>query len=232
MTDCLSTEVRDALPDVIHGNLDPAELARVEAHVASCAECAAELELLRTIMSSRPAAPPMDVQRIVSALPVAAKKGLLLHRGNGEHASESTSEIASSVRRSRSVWSRPALRIAAAVAVVAAGALSLVVGREVLNPELQVGRRIAPVAPAITPEIVPTSPAPASPAVARQVEPSSRSHPETVVASGLLMSEVQQLSDEHLVALLSEMDDMEAVPSTEPEAVAPALTESDTIGEG
>src|SRR6266508_4285690 len=127
MIDCVSTEMRDALPDVIHGGLDPAKLAEVEAHVASCAQCAAELELLKAVVASRPAAPPIDVQRIVAALPVAAKQGLLLHRGNAEPASAARP----AVMRPKSIWTHPALRIAAAAAVVAAGALSLIVGRQV-----------------------------------------------------------------------------------------------------
>jgi anti-sigma factor RsiW len=224
MTECLSNEMRDALPDLIHGSLDRATRARVEAHLASCAQCAAELEILRSVISSSPTAPPVDVKRIVAALPVAAKNGFLLHRGNGDPAA------APPVRRPQSVWSRPALRIAAAVALVAAGGLSLLVGREVLNPEVQVGRTTARVARASAPIGASTSPAPAAPAVAQRIAPSSQQEPATAIGAGLLMSEVQQLSDEHLVALLSEMDDMDAIPLSEPETIAPAFAELDTSG--
>src|SRR5688572_13973165 len=109
MNDCLSAEMRDALPDVVHGRLEAAKLAEVEAHVASCDACAAELELLRAVVASMPVAPAIDVQRIVAALPVAAKQGLLLHRGNREPASESRPPVG----RSQSVWSSPVLRVAA-----------------------------------------------------------------------------------------------------------------------
>jgi anti-sigma factor RsiW len=229
MIDCSNTEMRDALPDVIHGGLDAAKLAEVEAHVASCAQCAAELALLRAAVSTRPDAPPINVQRIVSALPVAAKNGLLLHRGRGEP----ESAVSSTVQRPRSIWTRPALRIAAAVAIVSAGALSLLVGREVTNPEVQAGRNTSASAPENTAPAAPQAVAVAPTSPAQQVQPSPspvRSSPVTGIGAGLLMSEVQQLSDEHLVALLSEIDDIDAVPLSEPETIAPALTVSDTIG--
>jgi anti-sigma factor RsiW len=225
MSDCLSAEMRDALPDLIHGSLDPTKLAEVEAHVASCDQCAAELELLRAVVASSPAAPPMDVRRIVAALPVAAKRGFLLHRGNGEPASAAPSPVT----RSQSVWSRPALRIAAAVAVVAAGGLSLLVGREVLNPQVQVGRNTPRAAETSAPVTAPISAAPVAASVA-QAPQASQGESAAGVGSGLLISEVRQLSDEHLVALLSEMDNMDAVPALEPETIEPALAESDTIG--
>src|SRR5215208_6910575 len=105
MNDCLNAEMRDVLPDLIHDNLEPAKLAEIEAHIASCDACAAELELLRTVVASTPLPPAMNVQRIVAALPVAAKKGLLLHRGNGD-------AVASPVppaKRPQGIWSRPML---------------------------------------------------------------------------------------------------------------------------
>lgn len=225
MTECLSAEIRDELPDLIHGRLSPARLTEIEAHIASCAQCAAELAVLRSVVSSTPMAPPIDVRRIVAALPVAVKHGLLLHRGNGELPSESTARVGS-----QSMFSRPALRIAAAVAVVAAGGLSLLVGREVLNPEFQLGRTTVRVDATRVPVTASPTEAPVLPSVTQRAVATSPSKPAIGVGSGLLTSEVQQLSDEHLVALLSEMDDLDAVPAAEPETIAPALAELDTSG--
>lgn len=42
-------EVRDRIDDAIAGRLAPAELASVEAHVAGCAECGADLEAARAL---------------------------------------------------------------------------------------------------------------------------------------------------------------------------------------
>lgn len=224
MNDCLNAEMRESLPDLIHGNLEPAKLAKLEAHVASCDSCAAELELLRTVVASMPPTPAMNVQRIVAALPVAAKQGLLLHRGNGD-------ALASPVlpaKRSQGIWSRPMLRVAAAVVIVAAGGLSLLVGRDVLDPETQVGPNGRPVT-ATSARVATSAPEPATtPSVTRVAESSSPAVTSGGVTTGLLISEVQQLSDEHLVALLDEMDTIDPLPAIEPETLAPVVAESDT----
>jgi len=68
MRDCADGDVRDLLPDFVHETLAEAEQARVGAHVSSCADCAAEVALLRTIGACLPA-PAVDVRRIVAALP-------------------------------------------------------------------------------------------------------------------------------------------------------------------
>lgn len=222
MNDCLSAKMRDVLPDLVHGRLDAAKAAEVEAHVASCDACASELELLRAVVASMPIVPAMDVQRIVAALPVAAKKGLLLHRGNGEAPSEFRTPVAGS----QSLWSNPLLRVAAAVIVVAAGGLSLLVGRDVLNPEAQVGgndRRVAVASRPVAPPSSATTVAPSTPAA---VESPSASVRAARARAGLLMSEVHELSDEHLVALLGEMDSIDALPDVEPETIGPEVADS------
>jgi Putative zinc-finger len=205
MNECVSAEIRDALPDLIHGSLDAARAADVEAHVASCAECVAELDLLRVVVASATKAPAMDVGRIAAALPTPTRRGLLLHQGGRQPAGS---------RKLQTVWSRPLLRAAATVAIVTAGGLSLVVGRDVLNPERQVGRpatRVAAAAPSVAPQQ----------AVARHL----------ASAAGLsLVSEVQDLSDEHLATLLSEMDSMDAIPGVEPEPITPVIEVSDNRG--
>jgi anti-sigma factor RsiW len=69
MTDCVRADLRDALPDLIHDHFDPARTAEVEAHVAGCAECAAELDLLRAALASASSPPTMNIERIAAALP-------------------------------------------------------------------------------------------------------------------------------------------------------------------
>ena len=49
MFDCANVEMRELLPDLAAGTLDAATRARVEHHVASCAECTSELETLRLV---------------------------------------------------------------------------------------------------------------------------------------------------------------------------------------
>lgn len=224
MNDCLNAAMRESLPDLIHGNLDPASLVEVEAHVASCDACAAEVELLRTVVASMSPAPAVNVQRIVAALPVAAKQGLLLHRGNGD-------AVASHVipaKPSQGIWSRPMLRVAAAVVIVAAGGLSLLVGRDVLNPETQVGPNRHPITGASTSVVTSPPEAATTQSLTRVAESSLQPVTTGGVSSGLLISEVQQLSDEHLVALLDEMNTIDPLPAIEPETLAPVVAEADS----
>jgi hypothetical protein len=69
MFDCANVEMRELLPELASGALDAATRARVEAHLAGCAECAAELETLRLVRAEFSRAPRIDTRRIVAALP-------------------------------------------------------------------------------------------------------------------------------------------------------------------
>jgi hypothetical protein len=226
MTDCVRADLRDALPDLIHDHFDPARTAEVEAHVAGCAECAAELDLLRVALASAPAAPVMDVARIAAALPTPTRHGFVLHRGGA------STEAPAAVRPTRrGIWSRPSLRIAATLAVVTAGGLSLLVGRDVLNPETQVGQSKVAVG------IDAARPGPATEGASSapsQATGASESERQVVTASndiGLsLVGDVQELSDEHLATLVDEMDRIEAIPGEEPDALTPVVGDSESIG--
>jgi len=68
MIDCPNAEMRDRLPDLLQGRLEPEMRSRVAAHVASCSACAAELRLLRELRSAL-RTPEIDVSRVVSVLP-------------------------------------------------------------------------------------------------------------------------------------------------------------------
>ena len=69
MTDCEKAEVRDLLPDLVHGRLDAVARGAVERHVRECAECGAEVALLRELRSALHSSPPVDVAAIVAAVP-------------------------------------------------------------------------------------------------------------------------------------------------------------------
>jgi anti-sigma factor RsiW len=57
----------DRLPDWVADRLDGAEAGAVAAHVAGCAECAGEADVLRALLASRPAAPAGLAERIARA---------------------------------------------------------------------------------------------------------------------------------------------------------------------
>ncbi|MEP6905117.1 MAG: hypothetical protein ABI875_03490 [Gemmatimonadales bacterium] len=220
MTECESAEMRDVLPDLIHGRLGRDRVADVEAHVAFCAECAAEIDLLKAVLASAPCTPELDLNRIVNALPTPTGRGLLLHQGGGQPVGS---------RKPQTFWSRPLLRVAAAAAIITAGGMSLLVGRDALDPERQARPPIAPAsATAVT----------VSPAPGRLATPAAASADHQVPAGRLVAStglslaggEVQDLSDEHLATLLSEMDRLDPIPAAEPEALTPSIGASDSSG--
>jgi anti-sigma factor RsiW len=95
MSECSNAETRDLLPELLHGRLPADARARVEAHVAGCVSCDAELALLRGIRSAAAATPLIDVGRVAAAVPA---------------------------YRARPMWARlahaPAFRIAAAIALL------------------------------------------------------------------------------------------------------------------
>ncbi|HEX8942687.1 MAG TPA: zf-HC2 domain-containing protein, partial [Gemmatimonadaceae bacterium] len=79
MNDCPNADIRDQLPDLLHERLDVSVRAAVMAHVDSCVDCRAELELLRGVhgmLVSR--TPRVDVNYIVNALPKRAARPVRL----------------------------------------------------------------------------------------------------------------------------------------------------------
>ena len=110
MTDCPNAEIRDLLPDLVHGTLAGGDRQRVELHIAACADCAAEVALIRrarTVLSR--GVPAVDAQRIAATIPAFSQ---VPARG-----------------RSFGAW-----RIAASIVVVAIGAMTFELVRREQNP--------------------------------------------------------------------------------------------------
>ena len=104
MNDCPNGELRDLLPDFLHDRLNAADRAVVEAHLAGCADCRAELELLRTMRGALRRTPAIDVSDIVAKIPA----------------------YRAPARRSWGGW-----RAAAAVALIAVGGTSVAIANHV-----------------------------------------------------------------------------------------------------
>lgn len=106
MTDCPNGNVRDLLPELVAGSLAPDVRARVEEHLAGCADCRAEIALLEAIRRTYARPVAVDVERIAAALPAPRERAR---------------------RRSfdASRW-----RAAAAVALFAVGATSVWIARQ------------------------------------------------------------------------------------------------------
>jgi len=172
MSDSLNVEIRELLPDYLGGTLSASRRAEVDAHVASCAECADELALLRLVREAYAESPAVNVKAIVAALPRnAARPAMRTVRAGAP--------VGRSWRRSQ------AFQIAAAVSFIALGGISLAVARSFFdgNPS------------AVAPDTL----------VAMNAET-----PVISFAGG-----VSDLGDEDLEALLSALEEIEALPVTE-----------------
>ncbi|MEO5566949.1 MAG: hypothetical protein ABIR92_00565 [Gemmatimonadaceae bacterium] len=166
MIDCPNEAMRDLLPDLANESLESSVRVLVTGHIATCAACAAEIEIIRSarllLVSSTPR---VNVASIVKALPS--------YRG---------SIPIQSARSARNRTWGSSWRIAAAATFLAAGLGSFAVLR------------------------------PGAPVVVKDT---------TVVAvnHGLaLTGTLADLSDAELVALVKDIDGIEALPSTEVEA--------------
>jgi anti-sigma factor RsiW len=200
MTDCPSGEIRDLLPDYVHGSLDAVTNATVAAHVATCGECAAEVELLRSVRVALQRAPAVSTARIAAALPKPGSRALR-----------------------RAAWSGRPWRQAAAVAAIALGGLSYAVVRQQANAGIGASGSHAP-AIAVSADSPATASA-RSGAAPLGGEPRAAS-PQVAELSA---PAVTGLSDEDLDVLLRAMEGFEVVPDAEPASVAPPVpaTEGD-----
>jgi len=191
MRECANGEMRDLLPDLLHDRLTAELRIVVQAHVDGCADCRAELAILRRVMAIN-VAPRVDASRIAAAVPP--------YRG-------------------QSAWGRaansPLVRIAAAILLLAGAAAVITNAAGRSRPPEPVPQTVqAPVSPAnVEPAPVPTAP-PRGPTTGV----AHRAPMELAVGESF-----HDLSDAELRTLLEELGKLEAVTSTETEAVAPSL---------
>lgn len=122
MTDCPNGELRDLLPLLAHDALDAAEAARVREHVATCAECRAELALLDAVRAQAVAATP-----IVSFSAILA--GVQRATAGDTAGSANRGVLRALSAKRRSAWVPQRYAAAAASLVLVASVSLAVVGR-------------------------------------------------------------------------------------------------------
>jgi hypothetical protein len=222
MNDCPNAEIRDQLPDLLHDRLDVSMRAAVMAHIDECADCRSELELLRGVHGMLTAQTPrVDINYVVSALPKRAPQALRV------------------VPRRR-VWSD--WRIAAAVTVLAIGSGSFAVLR-------QSGTTSSVTAPPLVSHANPT-PADSTNGIAtRSIDTvvrvadnaggsetspaAAKSADEQTAAAGLATTaHLADLNERQLQALLDQIDQLQAVPITDPEPVTIRVGSQSSSPEG
>jgi hypothetical protein len=208
MNDCPDAEIRDRLPDLLHDRLTVSGRAAVIAHIDGCVDCRQELELLRGVRSVLVTpAPRIEISHIVSALPKPPSRRV---------------QPASPRKRTWVDW-----RVAAAVTLLAVGGSSVaIVNRETVADVPPVAQSLpaSPSQPGVNTTAQPVAPAVVAVVPAR---PSGASRETLIVASAEqgasagvdIAGRLADLNDQQLQALLDEIDQMRAVPITEPEPV-------------
>jgi hypothetical protein len=176
MIDCPNLGVRDRLADLANDTLAPAERELVLVHLAECAACTAEIEILRTTrLILLTTTPRVNVQGIALALP----------RYSSLRSEQA--DVAAPRPVGRGAWSN-SWRIAAAVTFLAAGFGSY----ELLNNDSSPALRDT---------------------IAAVVAPDS-----TVGLA--LTGALADMSDAELKDLVGDIETIEALPSTEVEAMS------------
>lgn len=120
MTECRTPEMQDLLPDYASASLDAVAASSVEQHLSICESCRDDIAVLRLARAVRPKAVPVDVSRIVGALPRPTPTLRLV---------KSVPDAMATSVRPRRRWSSSVWQVAAAVGVMVVGGASLVVSR-------------------------------------------------------------------------------------------------------
>ena len=215
MNDCINAEVRDALPDLLHGRLSDLDRSTMKAHVESCADCRAELALMERIRAYAPVAPSIDVSRVVSLLPAPLPP-----------AEQPSLAMVAAQRSPISM----VLKLAAAAALVVAGALTLSNARSTASPGASVAIAPAPTSGEVAAPSVQTSPVPTQVAIATPAISTPVKHVAAPAAAGLsLTGGVQDLTDAQLEALLKAVDSVDGLPAAEPEAISVSVDGSEGL---
>ena len=196
MNDCPNGDIRDLLPDLLHGRLDAGERAEVEAHLRDCELCREELALLRGMRAALRRAPAVDIDAIAASIPP--------YRAPARHVPT----------RSWGGW-----RIAAAVTLLAAGCTSVVVARHGTDTSTDSTRVVAvrssdAASPAATVTSVTPTESPDATAATSSGTPAPR---ELALAGG----SIGDLDDSELAALIDDIGSLNAVTPADVDNAAP-----------
>lgn len=208
MSDCTNIDIRELLPEFLHGKLGADARASVERHLSRCAECQAELELIaaaRSMIKSG-TGQAVDVASIVAALP----------------------RPSSVLRRQRRSIAPGVWRVAATLALVAGGAAAVVlaVPSRTSAPMVTLRDSVMVTPPAVVGDSAVGRPDSTPPAAARPVPELASTTPPAVVT----VAAVSDLGDEELEALIDLLDRLEAAPHADPDLLPARRVLGETAG--
>jgi len=198
MIDCPRTDVRDRLPEWVHGRLGASDAAVIADHVRACAPCTGEVALLRDLRSALSVEPRVDVARIVAAVAQATPPARRLEAQRPGHGARwrryvGVAALAAGIA---AVFLWPGRTSEVPVATAPVGSAPASRGNPEGGGSVTDGRTVSlPVGGA-----------------ARGVAPPSAAGPELVMEGGFA-----HLADSDLEALLSRLDAVDGVLATSPE---------------
>jgi anti-sigma factor RsiW len=214
MSDCTNGELRDLLPELLNGQLDEEMTREVEAHIASCEECTAELALLRSLRPALMRGPIVDARKIAAAV----------------HAQTSAQPPRDATRPRISTPVRVAIAAAALFAVSAIGyavvrrggaaeEVAVVHGGDTI-PRAAVHETVTALAPApipvvVTPRSAPVHEPPQQVAVA---PPHGAAPISAATTSDGVLDNLSDLSDDDVRTLTASLDGLSSVPDADPSA--------------
>ena len=213
MIDCMNTEVRDALPDLLNGRLSGLDTATMNAHVESCAACRSELALLREARALSQLVPALDISRIAAAILPYAGSRVTLPASREQHGAGSR------------LW-----KFAAAAVLVVAGGWIVSTARNDAGSDVP---RAAATSPAVKQVESPRDASPATVGIASETSVSAPSNVatekpvEVQVASLSLVEGMSDISDSDLEQLVADLDAIDAIPADEPTPVTITVDDID-----
>ena len=219
MADCSNVEIREMLPERVGGALSAADMARVDAHLASCVLCRSELALIQAARRVLRVSPSIDVARIASAVVEATTAP------SRPRLVASAMRAAPSPVRTRLRW--VGWKAAAAIAVAAAGAGTFATWHSANEPvtapngvavAARAGQSLSPISAAVVAHQDTTSAVvPAMTALAPR--------PRTAAAELVIGGALSDLSDGDLETLLGDLGDQGAVAPDAASFEEPDVTE-------
>ena len=201
MSDCTNLEMRDLLPDLARGALAGPSRVALDAHLATCAACRAELEVVRKAHAALSNAPSVDSAKIAAA--VARTRAIRR---------DATASVAQARRRRAWNIATPERRT-----WLAAAAIAVITGAVLLASNLQ-RDPASPAVPSPVVQVEPTTPAPATSDPVRPETPRPSARAELVMGGG-----VSDLADADLESLLQALDDVDTDLDVEPAVLLPVL---------
>jgi anti-sigma factor RsiW len=192
MNKCTDNDIREMLPDLLHGALRADAMERAEAHLTTCEECRAELQVLRAVKSAAVFAPMIDVDQVVRRIPPYSKI---------------VPAVEAPARPRLVSW-----LVAAGLAIAVVGVGSMVVTRQ---DATTTPTSVTATLPSVRIEPQPVASKTADAGAVTGTAVATQPHTPALA----LAADVDGLSDGNLVQLMNDMNRFDALPATESDPV-------------